>query len=110
MPRARRGLAAIGGWVLALGIAGVTTPARCGTITITIEDMQFSPAAVTVKRGDQVVWINKDLVPHTATAPGGFDSGTVPAGKSWRMIATRRGRHEYTCAFHPTMKGVLVVE
>ena len=36
--------------------------------TVTIEGMQFKPQELTVQRGDRIVWVNKDLFPHTATA------------------------------------------
>jgi len=42
--------------------------------------MQFNPAELTVHRGDRVVWVSKDLFPHTATAKDKtFDSGTIDA-------------------------------
>jgi plastocyanin len=57
------------------------------------------------------VWVNRDLVPHTATvARGGFDSGSIAPGQSWRTLAPAPGRHEVTCTFHPTMKAELVIE
>ena len=89
--------------VIALSAVGATR-------TITIEGMQFSPAMVTVKRGDEVIWVNKDLVPHTATAAKTFDSGTLAPNTSWRMTVTNAGRYEYVCTLHPTMKAVLLVE
>lgn len=98
------------GWVAAAGLALAALPALGATHTVAIEGMQFSPATLAVRRGDQVVWVNKDLVPHTATAAKAFDSGTVAPGKSWRMTATKPGRYEYVCTLHPTMKAVLVVE
>ncbi|HET9025461.1 MAG TPA: cupredoxin family copper-binding protein [Burkholderiaceae bacterium] len=80
------------------------------THTIAMEGMKFAPASLTVKRGDAVVWVNRDLVAHTATASGAFDSGPIAAGKSWRFVARAPGRHEYVCSLHPTMKATLVVE
>ena len=45
---------------------------------ITIEGLAFKPESLTVKQGDRIRWINKDLVPHTATATGGpFDSKSI---------------------------------
>ena len=38
------------------------------THTVTIEEMRFQPERLTVARGDTIVWVNKDLVPHTATS------------------------------------------
>jgi len=49
-------------------------------------------------------------VPHTATAPGTFDSGPIAAGAAWRYTAAKKGRFDYVCTLHTTMKGVLVVE
>jgi plastocyanin len=78
--------------------------------SVTIEGMTFAPASLTVKRGDTVVWENRDLVPHTATARGTFDSGPIAPGKSWKFVATKSGRYEVVCTLHPTMKSTLVVE
>ncbi len=73
--------------------------------------MRFNPDQLTIKRGDRVVWVNKDLVPHTVTADEKtFDSGDIPAGKSWTYLAAASGRYAYTCTYHPTMKGTLIVQ
>jgi plastocyanin len=95
-----------------LVLAALAGPVVAGAAThvVTIEGMKFEPAAVRVKMGDQVIWRNKDLVPHTATAADKFDSGQIAAGKSWRWTATARGQTEYVCTYHPGMKGSVVVE
>ena len=80
------------------------------THTIVIEGMQFTPATLVVKRGDRVVWRNSDLVPHTATAAGVFDSRTIAAGQSWQWVAGSPGELRYVCTLHPTMKATLVVQ
>lgn len=73
--------------------------------------MQFEPAELVVKRGSRVVWVNKDLFPHTATAiDEAFDSASIAAGASWTYKASQSGTYAYVCALHPTMKGKLVVE
>jgi plastocyanin len=80
------------------------------THTITIESMRFQPEALTVASGDTIVWVNKDLVPHTATSkPGNFDSKDIPAQESWRYTIRNRGDFAYICSFHPTMKARLRV-
>ena len=84
--------------------------ACAATHEVKVEGMQFTPATLTVKRGDKVVWRNADLVPHTATAAGKFDSRVVAPGKSWTWTAGKAGRYDYVCTLHPTMKGTLVVE
>jgi plastocyanin len=81
------------------------------THSITIEHMRFQPEELAVTPGDTIVWLNKDLVPHTATSEvGGFDSNTILASESWRYTVQKKGDFAYTCTFHPAMKGMLRVQ
>ena len=81
------------------------------THTVTIDATRFEPEVLTIKAGDSVIWVNKDVIPHTATSQaGGFDSGTIATGASWKHGFRQKGAFEYLCAFHPTMKGKLKVE
>jgi plastocyanin len=75
-----------------------------------IQGLQYVPETLAVKRGDIVVWVNKDAFPHTVTAVGGFDSRSIGAGKSWRFTARRSGSFAYVCTLHSNMKGMLQVE
>ena len=79
------------------------------THTVTIDGARFSPADLTVNAGDSIVWVNKDILAHTATtATPGFDSKVIQPGKSWRYTARRKGEFPYTCVFHP-MNAILRV-
>jgi plastocyanin len=79
--------------------------------TVTIEGMRFQPERLTVARGDTVVWVNKDVVPHTATSETGrFDSQTIQTEKSWEFSAGTKGEFSYICTLHPTMKAMLNVK
>ena len=106
---ARRGLV-MALCVAAGGVGSMPTAAAPQTHTVVIESMQFQPATLTVHRGDRVVWRNRDLVPHTATSAGRFDSHTIDSRAEWAYVADAAGTFPYVCAFHPTMKGALVVE
>lgn len=111
----RASLAALAaGLLLAGGLAAAQqNPAgtRLAEHVVTIEGMQFMPAELTVKRGDKVTWINKDLVPHTATAVSkAFDSGLIAAGASWTYTVREEGSSAYVCLFHPTMQGTLIAQ
>ena len=75
---------------------------------VIIEGTAYQPAALTIKRGDTVEWINKDPFPHTVTAPA-FDSGSIAPGQSWRYTAKTVGEYSYVCLLHPNMKGALQV-
>lgn len=82
------------------------------THTVTIDATSFEPASLTLAAGDSVVWVNKDIIPHTATSKkeGLFDSGMIESGKSWKHTFKTKGELAYVCVFHPTMKGTLRVK
>ncbi|MEO8600104.1 MAG: cupredoxin family copper-binding protein [bacterium] len=78
---------------------------------VVIEAMQFSPKIVEVNSGDTVIWKNKDPFPHTATSDNrSFKSGEIPANRSWKFVARKKGNFPYSCALHSTMKGTLIVK
>ena len=90
--------------------AGAIAAGKAATHTVVIEGTNYAPVTLTVKRGDTVVWINKDPFPHTVTAKGIFDSRVIAAGRSWRYTARKPGEFAYICDLHPTMRGTLKVE
>ena len=78
--------------------------------TVLIEGMRYQPEGLTVAVGDTVVWINRDMVPHTATsASGRFDSNEIAPGNSWTHTIRATGEFAYICTYHPLMKAVLRV-
>ncbi len=86
-------------------------PAKSTVHTVVIESMQYNPAELQVRRGERIVWVNKDLFPHTVTAAShAFDSGSIAANSSWTYVAAKAGEYAYGCTFHPTMKGILKVQ
>lgn len=96
-------------------IAGIALLVACGTAAaathaVTIEGMKFQPEQLTVHRGDRITWTNKDLVPHTVTSAGAFDSGAIAPGKSWSWTARTPGAHDYACTYHASMKARVVVQ
>ena len=102
---------AVASALAAIGAAfPVASPAATPTHTVTIENMRFVPQTLIVKRGDRVLWVNKDLFPHTATAADGFDSHGIAPDASWTYVTREPGRYAYGCTLHPTMKATLVVE
>lgn len=77
---------------------------------VEVRGFDFSPAHLEVRRGDTVTWINRDMVPHTATdSLGGWGSGELPAGARGSWIAKETGRFGYLCTYHPSMRGTVVV-
>ena len=96
---------------MAAGGAVWAAPPAVKTHTVIIEGTRFVPETLTVRRGERVVWLNKDPFPHTVTARGhGFDSRSIAANASWRYVAQKSGTFDYVCTLHPTMTGTLVVK
>ena len=83
--------------------------ARPKTHTVRMEGMRFQPQALTVNMGDTIVWLNKDLVAHTATSTL-FDSQIIPPGKSWKFVAASEADLIYVCTLHPGMTATLRVK
>lgn len=94
-------------WIVLLA-AGTALAASAHEVKI--EGMQFSPATVRVSRGDTITWRNNDVVPHTATSQGQFDSGAIAPGKTFSKKMDRPGAYDYICTYHPGMKGRIEVK
>nr|WP_240702547.1 cupredoxin family copper-binding protein [Trinickia terrae] len=96
--------------VLLATAAPLHADAAPATFVVTIEQMRFDPPVLTVRRGDRVVWVNKDLFPHTASAASkAFDSRSIAPNATWSYVARMPGSFPYGCDFHPTMRGTLIV-
>ena len=97
----------------AMALAGLPGILRAhdGTheVTVRIERFAFDPPEIEILVGDSVTWINDDLAPHTATALGGWDTGSIERDGQGRIIFDSPGEHHYICGFHPHMKGTVVV-
>ena len=99
-------------WILPIAAAlmlGASVSAHAATIQITMENLVFSPAEVSVKAGDTIEWINKDILAHTATARNGDWDVTIPPKKTDTSVLKKAGAVDYYCRFHPNMKAVLNV-
>lgn len=73
--------------------------------------MKFVPGRLEVAAGDRVTWTNRDIVPHSVTAPGaGMESGDLVQGRSWTYVARKIGEIDYICRLHPVMHGTLIVK
>lgn len=93
-----------GGSILIFAILPLACAKAASTPAVVIEGFLYSPAAVEVQSSDTVIFTNRDVVPHTATAVDkSWDSGDIAPGESVRVLVEAAG--EYFCAYHPTMKG-----
>lgn len=80
------------------------------THTIEIKQMAFSPAEITVSKGDTVVFINHDPVDHDITDEDkkSWSSSPLPPGQSWSKVIEEPAN--YFCSLHVVMKGKIIVK
>jgi len=82
---------------------------KTNTVTVTIENFKFMPTDAEIKVGDTVEWVNKDSTAHTVSLDNGNVDQELPAGGSVTYTFTEKGEYGYTCRFHPSMKGKVIV-
>ena len=76
---------------------------------ITIQNFEFKPATLTVKKGQTVKWVNKDSAPHTVTSDS-FKSNSLQQNSFFTTTFDKAGSFAYHCTFHPSMKGGIIVK
>ena len=102
--------AALAACLLGLLLPLAAAQAEPRTHVIEVANMAFAAAPADVHVGDTVIWRNRDMFRHTATArDGGFDID-LPAGGEGSTVLRTAGEIAYFCRFHPTMKAVLKIE
>ena len=72
----------------------------------------FSVATLTVARGEPVVFLNDDTVPHnimSTTAQNAFDLGSQVPGDATPVSFDRAGVVLVICAIHPRMRLTITV-
>lgn len=79
--------------------------------SVSIKNLEFSPATITIKAGQTVTWTNNDDRDHAVVADdGSFKSGNISAGKTYQHTFTKKGTYAYGCTYHPRMRGKVVVQ
>ena len=94
---------------IAIMFLSMLVPVQAETVRITMENLEFKPAEVSVKVGDSIEWINKDVFAHTATAGNGDFDVNLPAKKSATSVVKKAGTVEYYCRFNPNKKATLKI-
>lgn len=71
---------------------------------VEILKFKFNPDKLKVKSGDTIVWTNRDLASHTATAKDkSWDTGAIKKGETKSMHVAAGMSVKYFCRFHPHM-------
>ena len=99
--------AACGGAVL----LGLSTAAGAApqTYTVVIQKMKFGPLPAQVRKGDSIIWVNRDILRHIATAADHSFDVDLPAGAKGKTLIRKAGTIAFTCRYHPGMRGTLKV-
>jgi len=72
---------------------------------VDIRSLKFQPKELVVAPGDTIVWINHDIIPHTATAGDKtWDSQSIGKESQWETVVQPGMAEDYFCRFHPNMK------
>jgi plastocyanin len=84
---------------------------------VTMSQVQFKPASVTVAKGGEVTWTNDDSVGHDVTKEAGpgaafksGEAGGMAQGDTFSHTFDTPGEIEYVCTVHANMKGTVTVE
>jgi plastocyanin len=82
-----------------------------GGHAVSIKNFAYAPPDLSVSKGSTVSFTNEDMTEHTATAAGGgFDTGSIAAGKTKAVTLDDSGTFSYVCTFHPFMHGTITVK
>lgn len=82
--------------------------------SVTIANLSYSPANITIKKGTTVTWTNNDSPEHDIMPDNGssaaFEASELLAkGESYSFTFNEPGTYTYHCTPHPHMKGTVVV-
>lgn len=96
--------------VLGIGAAAVSPAAAAPkTYVVVIDKMKFGPVPAKLRKGDRIVWLNRDMFRHTATAANkSFDVDLPPNSKATTVVGSM-GAIPVTCRYHPGMRTMLKV-
>lgn len=73
---------------------------------IEIRDFQYQVPDASPQPGDTVTWVNRDLVPHTATAVDqSWSTAELKQGERGSIVITEGMQAAYFCRYHPAMQG-----
>lgn len=94
-----------------LALRGHASAAPKSGAEITIDNFSFSPTTLTVKTGTQIVWTNRDDVPHTIVSEDHqFKSKALDTDEKFTFTAMQPGTYTYFCSIHPKMTAKVVVQ
>ena len=104
----RCALIAAGAGALLLVASPATSAPR--TYTVIIDKMKFGPLPASLRKGDAIIWVNRDFLRHTATAADRSFDADLPRGAKVNTVIKQSGTIRFVCRYHPGMRGTLQVK
>ena len=77
--------------------------------TIIIDKMKFGPVPAGIRSGDTIIWVNRDMFKHSATARDKSFNVDLPPKSSGKTVIRHPGTIAFYCVYHPGMTGSLSV-
>ena len=90
-------------------VASPSPAAAPRTHTIVMDKMKFGAVPAGVKVGDTILWVNRDMFRHTATAKNGAFDVDLQPGQKAKTVVRKAGAISIVCKYHPGMRAVLRV-
>ena len=79
--------------------------------SVSMLNIAFSPASITVPVNTTLTWRNNDAVTHTSTSDNGvWNTGDIAPGTSKSFTFTTVGTFPYHCVYHGGMVGTVIVQ
>ena len=95
-------------------IAAADVPADA--IVVNIDKLKYETPELTIKAGDTVYWVNKEVMPHNVAFKAGVVGEAANAGpmmskdQAYSITFNEAGTFDYFCTPHPFMRGKVIVE
>ena len=100
-------VASAGSLLLGIGPAAAAPP---HTYVVVIDKLKFGPLPGLLHKGDSIVWDNRDILRHSATAADHSFDADLPPGAKVKTTLRASGSVPFACRYHPGMRGVLEVK
>ena len=76
---------------------------------VTITGFEFVPKKLHVQRGDTIVWVNHDIVPHSIVISSSQEAISLELDNGDAFTYVVESTMAYECGLHPSMKGKLLI-
>ncbi len=103
--------------LVALACASGSSASAPSTASVSLHDIAFHPAKVTIRAGGTVTWTWHDAdidTEHNVTSKSGglrFKSSTTRLTGSYTVRFNKPGKYLYQCTIHPaSMQGEVIVK